>query len=107
MSRKELVEKINSLKLIQKDYWEDIEFPENIEAILAKCKTVTEYLYPHEHRWYETSIVVYELDGEYFGIRYVTKLYSEPGSIEDIFFTIRASLMKPKQIISYEEETII
>ena len=98
-----IVEKINSLKLIQKKYWEDIEFPEEIQSVLDKCEIVETDLDVDKHRWYETSLVVYKLNDEYFGIRYVTDTFSESSSIEDMYWQICAIPMKQVQKITYEK----
>lgn len=104
MNRLELINKINSLKLIQKDWWEEVEFPQEIQEVLDICKIVDSELDINKHRWYEVSTTVYELNGEYFGIKYVTNTYSESSSIMDMFHTIKAFPMKQIQTVSYETE---
>ena len=99
----EIVEKINNLKKIQKEYWEDVEFPKEIQAILDSCEIVAEGLDVDKHRWYETSTVVYKLNEQYFGITYVTDTFSENSSIEDMYWEICAVPMKQVQTITYEE----
>jgi hypothetical protein len=96
-----LVQKINDAKIIQKEYWEDQSFGEDIDNELGSCKIVDSELDVDKHRWYETSITVYELNGEYFGIRYVTDTFSESSSIEDMFWTIEAFPMKAIQTTTY------
>ena len=104
MTRKELVEKINSLELIQKEYPDEIEFPEEIQKVIDESIIVKYNLFTEEHRWYETSLWVYKYKDEYFGIRYVDKLYSEGSSIEDVYHTITAVLLKEKPSVTYEIE---
>lgn len=106
MNRLELIKKINSLKLIQGEWWEELSFPVEIQEVLDSCKIVDSELDINKHRWYETSITVYELNGEYFGILYVTDTFSESSSISDMFHTVKAFPMKKIEIISYEKENI-
>lgn len=101
MTRTELIDKINSLKLIQKEYWEDTEFPQEVQEVLDTCEIVKEGLDVEKHRWYETSVVVGQLNGEYFGIRFVTTVYSESSSIEDVRWKINAFPMKAVLSVDY------
>jgi len=104
MNRLELIEKINALKLRQIEYFEDIEYPQEIQDEFDKCEIVASELEVSKHRWYETSVVVYKFNDEYFGIRYVTQCYSEQSDVKDIYHTIKAFPMKIIQTISYETE---
>jgi hypothetical protein len=98
---KELIEKINQANVIQIDGWEEQQFSDEIDKILNQCEIVDTDLDVDKHRWYETSIVVYKLNGEFFGIRYVTDTFSESSSIEDMCWTIKAFPMKEVQTITY------
>lgn len=104
MNRKELIEKINSLEIIQRYWYDDENFPEEISDILDTCDEVAHFLHINKHRWYETSVVVYKLNDEYFGIRYVTDLFSESSSIYEMYWTLEAFPMKEVKTITYEVE---
>lgn len=104
MNRLELIENINSLKLIQKECWEDVDFPQEIQEVLDTCNINKTDLDVDKHRWYETSVTVYELNGEHFGIRYVTDTFSEQSSIEDMSWQICAIPMKAIQSVKFVKE---
>ena len=104
MNRLELIEKINSLKIVQTDYPDEFEFPEEIKPFMDDCDIVRESVNTDKRRWYETDITVYEYEGEYFGIRFLTQLYSEQSSIEDIYHILSAIPMKAIQTVSYVKE---
>jgi hypothetical protein len=102
MKSEEIIKTINDLQLIQTDYAEDFEFPSEIESALSECHFIQSGIDIQEHRWYETSIYVYYTsEGEYFGIRYVTKLYSESSNISDIHHIIKAFPMKRIHTVTY------
>jgi len=100
---KNLIEKINSAKIIQTEYPDEMLFPKKIQEILYLCTIVADELYIDRHRWYELSTTVYEFEGQYFGIEYVTQCYSESSSIEDMYHTIKAFPMKAVQVTTYEK----
>lgn len=104
MNRVELIDKINGLGINQINHWEDTEFPEEIQEVLNGCDIVEEGLDVDKHRWYETSVVVYQIGDEYFGITYVTDLFSESMSISDCSWEIVAFPMTAIQITSYVNE---
>ena len=96
-----LIEQINSSKTVQNESFEEQQLPEKIQNILNECTIVAKNLDIEQHRWYETSVVVYALNGEYFGIRYITNMYSESSDYDDIYFTITAFPMKQVQTVTY------
>ena len=104
MNRIELIEAINSSKTLQNDDFNEMEFPQEIQEIIDVCRIVASDLDVEKHRWYETSITVYELDEEYFGIRYITTIYSENTEFSDIYHTLEAFPMKAISTITYVKE---
>lgn len=102
MTSKEIVTLINESKIIQDSSYDEQEFPEIIQTIIDQSKILTEGLDVDKHRWYETSITVYQYGNEIFGIQYVTDLFSEQSSFEDIYWTIYAYEMQEEKVISYK-----
>jgi len=101
---KELIEKLNNLKITQKsiDWLEDI--PEDIYEEYFENNDIVEYdLDIDKHRWYELSTDVYEINGKYLGIRHIAQLYSEMSSCEDIFHTLEFFEMKQIITVTYEK----
>ena len=101
---KELIEKLNNLKITQTsiDWIEDI--PEDIYKEYFENNDIVEYdLDIDKHRWYELSTDVYEINGKYLGIRHIAQLYSEMSSCEDIFYTLEFFEMKQIITVTYEK----
>jgi hypothetical protein len=81
----ELVRKLNNLNISQTSCdWEE-NIPNGIynEYFDNKGKEVGEALDIEKHRWYETSTVVVEINGEFMGINLVTDIFSENMDISD------------------------
>lgn len=101
---KELIDKLNNLKIIQKsiDWIEDI--PEDIyKEYFEYGDSITEELDVDKHRHYELSTDVYMIKGKYLGIRRISNLYSEMSSCEDIYHTLEFFEMKQTHTITYEK----
>lgn len=98
MSIDEIINQINSKPIIQNTSYED---QEELEFIMPICQEVAQ-LDVDKHRHYETSIVVYSYQGEFFGIRVITDMFSDMSSYDDMFWTIKAFRMKEVTIVSYE-----
>ena len=94
MSLQKLVAEINSAQITQAEYPDEQEFPSHIQSELDQLETVAQGLDVAKHRWYETSTTVYKHLEGFIGIRYVTDLFSESSSMEDIFWTLRAFEME-------------
>lgn len=104
MTNKELVEKLNNLKIKQISSWgEDI--PEDIwkEHFENKLMTVDSGLDVDKHRWYETSTEVIAINEGFIGIRSVTDCFSEQSSIEDMFFILQFFEMQEIKVTSYKK----
>ena len=88
-TNKELVDYLNSLKITQKNSWDE-DIPENIweTYFKGKLKTIDAYLDVDKHRWYETSVEVLKNEKGIIGVRSVTDCFSEMSSIEDMFWTL-------------------
>ena len=99
-SIKEIIEELNSLKIIQKsmDFTEDLD-QDILDKYFTNC--VKELLDVDKHRWYETSIQVYELPDGYLGVQCITDVVGESNSVEDMFWTLRFFEMDQIQVISY------
>ena len=100
-SIKEIIEELNSLKIIQKsmDFTEDLD-----QDILDKYFTnncVEELLDVDKHRWYETSIQVYALPDGFLGVRCVTDTQGESVEVPDIFWTLEFFEMRQIETVSY------
>ena len=97
---KEIIEELNSLKIIQKsmDFTEDLD-QDILDKYFTNC--VKELLDVDKHRWYETSIQVYELPDGYLGVQCITDVVGESNSVEDMFWTLRFFEMDQIQVVSY------
>ena len=102
---KDLVQKLNDLKITQtRGEWEE-NIPEDIwyEYFEGKNRTaVKEGLDVDTHRWYETSITVIEFGGALLGIEYITNMFSESQDYEDCYHTIQFYEMEEYQTVSYK-----
>lgn len=98
---KEILEKLNNLKITQEsiDFLEDL--PEEIyNKYFQDC--VTERLDIDKHRWYETSISVYKIPEGLIGVKSITDLFSESSEVADIFHTLQFYEMEEIQTVSYK-----
>ena len=100
----ELYKKLESLDIIQTsiDWVEDL--PDEIweEYSTELTNPVDEDLDIDQHRWYATSISVYEIEGEYLGVEHVSVVFSESMNVEDCYHTLEFYKMKPKKEISFK-----
>lgn len=81
---KEIIDELNEMKIKQAGY--DFEgIPDDIwDEYFRKAKMVDSEIHIHKHRWYETSITVFDTKIGFIGIRYVTGLFSDEIIISDI-----------------------
>lgn len=101
----ELLEKLDNLKIIQKEIdWEE-NIPETLwnEDFNNNFTKLKNRLDVDTHRWYETSISAIKIYDKILGIRHITNLFSEESSCEDCYVTITFFEMKEVIIISYQE----
>jgi len=104
---KELIQKLNDLKILQTsgDWEEDI--PEEIytEYFENNFREIEEELDVEKHRHYELSTTVIELieDGHEFlmGIRVISKLYSDMSMFEDVYHYLEFFEMQQVEAITY------
>jgi len=101
MNTKELVEKLNELKILQTSEWQE-HIPDEIWYQYFKENQVKHGLNVEKHRWYETTITVIQVANGFIGVRSITQVYSESSSIEDCFFTLEFYEMNEVTIKSYE-----
>ena len=101
-SIKEIIEELNSLKIIQKsmDFTEDLD-QDILDKYFTNC--VKELLDVDKHRWYETSTEVLKMNDGFIGIRSVTNCYSENSSIKDMFWTLNFFEMEEISSITYKK----
>ena len=82
---KELIQKLNDLKILQTsiDWLEDI--PTNIydEYIDSEYETLEDGVDLEKHRWYETSVTAFKLGNQIIGVRSVTDVFSESMDVSD------------------------
>lgn len=100
---KELVKKLNSLKIHQTSGEFEEDLPEDIyEKYFENAKQVA-LLDIDKHRWYETAFIVYNLPNiGKIGVKTVTQMYSEESSIEDVYHTLMFFEVEEIQITSYK-----
>lgn len=99
----ELLEKLNGLKLIQKQMdWAKC-LPKEIwnEHFKDNFKQLKSGLDPDAHRWYESSISVISIYDKLLGIKHIANLFSESSSCEDCYVTIEFFEMKEVTVVSY------
>jgi hypothetical protein len=97
-----LIEKLNNLKIYQESYeWVD-DLPEDMDKYFENKSPIMDGLDVEKHRWYETAIEVWEIDGEYLGVRAITTLYSEMSTIQDMFHNLEFFEMEQIEKISYK-----
>lgn len=102
MKINELLEELKSGYSKQTDCYEDV-----LEPFIKKysCKQVKSGLEVDKHRWYETSIIVYQIntdDGiKFFGVRACTDIFGEESGYNDIMWGMVFFEMVEKQEITY------
>lgn len=99
---KELIQKLNDLKIIQRSY----DFVEDLPADIAEkyfpANSIECELDIDKHRWYETSISVWETDLGLIGVRAITNLYSEMSMYYDMHHRLEFFEMEPIETITYK-----
>ena len=90
------------MKIVQKNI-ELLEcLPEDIyKEYFADKNSVARDLEIDRHRWYETSVIVFKVLEGYIGCRYVSNVFSERMSPEDIGHYLKFEEYIPKSIITY------
>lgn len=104
---KELIKKMNELKIVQKNgAWEEC-IPSNIwdKYFNNKHVVVAHGLSIDTHRWYELSVTVIKIAGKLMGIKYITNLFSEASSYEDCYHYLQFYEMELIKTISYKIKT--
>lgn len=98
----ELLEQLNSLKIIQElRDWEEC-LPEDVwKKHFNDYEYVANGLDVYKHRHYETSISVIKIYGRLLGIRHITDVFSEQTSVSDCFFQLEFFEMDVQQTVTY------
>lgn len=98
-----IIEHLNNLKIRQTELDFEEGLPANIyETYFQIWTNVASDLDIDKHRWFETSISVWETpEGEFIGVRSVTNIYSEQSDCSDIGWQLCFIPMKPVETISY------
>ena len=99
----ELLSKLQALKLEQTtgEFLEEKRLPVELYAEMLQGKRVASNLDIDRHRWYETSVDVYEIYGRYLGVRSLSNIYSESSEYEDICWSYWFGEMEAVQSVSY------
>lgn len=101
---KELIEKLNSLKILQTSGdWEEC-IPEDIFEEYFENTDYGDVAYGLDvdtHRWYETSTTVIRIDGIFMGIEYITNMFSESMDYEDCYHYLEFTEMEEFTTVSY------
>lgn len=105
MNNKELVEYLNNLKILQISCWEEC-IPEDIWNKYFKDKHTIkeESLNIDKHRWYELSTEVIKINNGFIGVRYISNLYSEQSSYEDMYHTLKFFEMEEVPSVTYKNK---
>ena len=100
----ELLEKLNGLKILQKNIdWEE-DIPEDLyNEYFTDYDLVDELLNIKKHRWYETSISVLKINDQFLGVKHVSDLKSESMEVEDCFVHLKFMEMKAVETITYHK----
>ena len=97
-----MIKELNDLEIIQEDD-EIIEIPDDVcSKYFVNAKVLKNGIDPDEHRWYETSVTVYDCNGFLLGIKTISKLYSEECSIKDCSHIITFHEMKEIKTVTYK-----
>ena len=103
MNIKELVQKLNDLKITQTeiDWAENI--PEEIynEHLEGSYQEIAYDLDVDTHRWYETSTTVLKFEEGLMGVNYITNMFSESQDYEDCYHTMEFFEMEEFVTTSY------
>lgn len=99
---KALIKKLNDLKIIQESYDFVEDLPSDIQEKYFPAGSLACELDIDKHRWYETSISVWETELGLIGVRAITNLYSENSSYSDIYYTLKFFEMEPIETITYK-----
>ena len=104
MNNKELVELLNSLKILQTSDWEE-SIPEKIwDEYFVDSKTVVSGLDVDKYRWHELSTEVLRINDGFIGVRSITTMYSEQSSYGDIFHHLEFFEMEEIPSFTYKKK---
>lgn len=101
---KKVIDELNKLELIQKDFDLDENLPEDVyKKYFEDKKPIEEGLDVDKHRWYETSVQVFQFGDSFLGVRSITDLKGESSCVEDCFVTIDFFEMEEVKTITYKK----
>ena len=100
---RELIEKLNDLKILQTTYAFEEVIPKEIwdEYFEGKYEAVDWDLDVDTHRWYETSITVLKFDEGFMGVRFITNMFSELQDYQDCYHHLEFLEMEEYSTVSY------
>ena len=103
-TNKELIEYLNSLKILQTSCWDE-NIPEDIydEYFTDKFESIEFGLDVEKHRWYEITTEVLKMNNNFIGVRSVTDTFSESSTIEDMYHKLEFFEMEQILVTSYKE----
>lgn len=105
-----IVDELNKLEILQKDidlmealpddvYYEYFEY--NLQG--PSCEEIKSNLDVDKHRHYETSITVFQTkEGEFFGCRHISNVYSEASMVEDCYWYLKWFEMEEVKTVTYK-----
>lgn len=99
---KELIEKLNALEIDQCSYEWTEDLPDDIyNEYFTDVDAVDSELDIDKHRWYETSVFVYQIGDKFLGVRTVTDVFSEQMGYSDCGHTLNFFEMEEYLTVSY------
>ena len=101
---KELVEYLNSLKILQTSCWDE-NIPEDTydDYFTDKFESIEFGLDVEKHRWYEITTEVLKMNNGFIGVRSVTDTFSESSTIEDMYHKLEFFEMEQILVTSYKK----
>lgn len=98
-----LLSKLQALEFKQTtgEFFEEESLPVELYEELKDAKIVASDLDVDQHRWYETSVTVYNIYGRFLGIRSVSNLYSESMDYDDVSGSYWFGEMEAVPSVSY------
>jgi hypothetical protein len=106
---RDLVNELNSRKIIQVGIdWEE-NIPENVweEVFENNYDPVKEGLDVDKHRWYELCTSVFSLNGKLIGVRHVWDLFSESMTVEDVYHTLEFFEMEAVEVKTVKYKKLV
>lgn len=99
---KELIAELNALEIVENEGL-PYDLPQDVVDKYPGLKDpIAEGIDPDEHRWYTLTTSVYDVGGEYVGVRVVGTIKSESMDRESCYNTLEFFPMKKVMAESFE-----